>query len=89
MRKLIIGYGLLFLFSMPRFAQLQIGYVDSEAIMSQLPDAQDAQKRIDTQIDEWQKEINEMQKEWKENYDDYERRKLIMGKQKRADTEKE
>ena len=30
-----------------------------------------------------------MQKEWKENYDDYERRKLIMGKQKRADTEKE
>lgn len=89
MRKLIIGCGLLFLFSMPLLAQLQIGYVDSEAIMSQLPDAQDAQKRIDTQIDEWQKEINEMQKEWKENYDDYERRKLIMGKQKRADTEKE
>jgi outer membrane protein len=89
MRKLTIGFGMLFLFSMQLFAQLQIGYVDSEAIMSQLPDAQDAQKRIDTQIDDWQKEINEMQKEWKENYDDYERRKLIMGKQKRADTEKD
>ena len=71
------------------FGQLQIGYVDSDAIMKKLPDAQDAQKRIDTQIDEWQKEIREMQKKWKESYDDYERRKLIMGKQKRAEIEKE
>ena len=70
-------------------AQLNVGYVDSEAIMQQLPDAQDAQKRIDAQIDEWQKEIKEMQKEWKDAYDDYERRKLIMGKQKRVETEKE
>jgi outer membrane protein len=80
---------LIFLFSISISAQLQVGYVDSEAIMSKLPDAQDAQKRIDTQIEEWQREITEMQKEWKEKYDDYERRKLIMGKQKRADTEKE
>ena len=70
-------------------AQLKVGYVDSDAIMKQLPDAQDAQKRIDTQIDEWQQEIKEMQREWKSSFDDYERRKLIMGKQKRADVEKE
>jgi len=70
-------------------AQLQIGYVDSESIMKQLPDAQDAQKRIDAQINEWQKEIRDMQKDWEESFDDYERRKLIMGKQKRAEIEKE
>lgn len=71
------------------FAQLKIGYVDSDAIMQKLPDAQDAQKRIDAQIDDWQKEIKEMQNEWKTQFDDYERRKLIMGKQKRAEVEKE
>jgi len=71
------------------FAQLKIGYVDSDAIMKKLPDAQDAQQRIDTQISEWQKELDDLQKEWKEKYDDYERRKLIMGKQKKADVEKE
>jgi outer membrane protein len=84
----ILFFSFLF-FSSTMFAQLKIGYVDSEAIMLKLPDAQDAQKRIDTQIDEWQKEINELQNEWKVSYDDYERRKLIMGNQKRAEVEKE
>jgi len=70
-------------------AQLKIGYVDSKAIMSKLPDAQDAQKRIDTQIKEWQKEISNLKKEWKDRKDDFERRKLIMGNQKRVEVEKE
>jgi outer membrane protein len=90
MKKIIIPViFILFSLSVNVFAQLKIGYVDSEAIMQKLPDAQDAQKRIDTQIDEWQKEIKEMQNEWKSQFDDYERRKLIMGKQKRAEVEKE
>ena len=71
------------------FAQLKIGYVDSDAVMQKLPDAQDAQKRIDTQIAEWQNELKEMQTEWKTQFDDYERRKLIMGKQKKVEVEKE
>lgn len=71
------------------FAQLKIGYVDSESIMSKLPDAQDAQKRIDTQISDWQKEIGELEKDLKDRKDDYERRKLIMGNQKRKEVEKE
>ncbi|MCB0729387.1 MAG: OmpH family outer membrane protein [Ignavibacteriae bacterium] len=90
MKKIIIlSFITLLYVSSNSFAQLKIGYVDSEAVMQKLPDAQDAQKRIDTQINEWQKELDEMKKEWKEKFDDYERRKLIMGSQKRADTEKE
>ena len=57
--------------------------------MDKLPDAKDAQQRIDTQIADWEKELKEMQKEWKDKYDDYERRKLIMGNQKKAEVEKE
>lgn len=90
MKHLTIFFVLSFIFiSSTINAQLKIGYVDSEAIMKQLPDAQDAQKRIDVQIDEWQKELREMQNEWKKRYDDYERRKLIMGRQKKAEVEKE
>ena len=77
------------IFATSLFAQLKIGYVDSQSIMDKLPDAKDAQQRIDTQIADWEKELKEMQKEWKDKYDDYERRKLIMGNQKKAEVEKE
>ena len=70
-------------------AQLNIGYVDSDTIMENLPDAQDAQQRLDAVIAEWQEELDRMETEWKQSYDDYEQRKLIMSDQKRAETEKE
>ena len=71
------------------FAQLKIGYVDSDTIMKQLPEAQDNQKKLDAIIKEWQEELNKMRKDWKDKYDDYQKRKLILSEQKRADIEKE
>ncbi len=70
-------------------AQLKIGYVDSDTIMEQLPEAQDAQKKIDAQIQEWQEELNKLEREWKSMFEDYERRKLSMSDQRRAEVEKE
>jgi outer membrane protein len=71
------------------FAQLKIGYIDSNAIMDQLPDVQDARQRLDALIQEWQTELNRLESEWKSKYDDYEKRKLIMSEQTRAETESE
>jgi len=71
------------------FAQLKIGYIDSQSVINELPDAQDVQKKIDTQIDEWQKELADLKKNWQDKYDEYQRTKLIMGNQKKAETEKE
>lgn len=71
------------------YAQLKIGYVDSDAIMSKLPDAQDAQQKIDAFVQEWQDEIDKKQKEWKTKYEDYEKRKLIMSDERRISVEKE
>jgi outer membrane protein len=68
-------------------AQLKIGYVDSDTIMDRLPDAQDAQKKLDAMIKEWQTELNKLEKDWKDKYDDYEKRKLIMSDQTRAEVE--
>ena len=70
-------------------AQLKMGYVDSDSIMEQLADAQDVQKKLDDLIQEWQEELGKIERDWKEKYDDYEKRKLIMSDQKRSETEKE
>lgn len=77
-------------FCVPASAQeLKIGYVDSDTIMDKLPDAQDAQQKLDQIIKEWQTELNGLEKEWKDKYDDYEKRKLIMSDQTRAEVESE
>ncbi len=88
MKKLII-ISLFFFFASSGIAQQKIGYIDSDAIMKQLPEAQDAQKQLDAQIKEWQDQLDKMEKDWKTKYDDYQNRKLTMSSQKRAETEKE
>ena len=77
------------LFTGASSGQLKIGYVDSDAIMDKLPDAQDARQKLDALVSEWQAELNKMESEWKTKYDDYEKRKLIMTDQTRAELEAE
>ena len=88
MKKIIFAVILIFA-SLSLNAQLKIGYVDSDTIMGKLPDANDAQTRLDALIAEWQEELSKMQNDWQAKYDDYEQRKLIMSDQKKAETEKE
>jgi len=64
MKKLsIILVSLFLILQSVSLGQLQIGYVNSEAIIKALPDAQDAQKKLDAIIQEWKEEI----KKWKGN----------------------
>lgn len=69
--------------------QANVGFVSTDAIMKQLPDAQDAQKQLDQLVVDWQGELNKLQQEWQKKFDDYEKRKLIMTEQRRIDAEKE
>lgn len=87
MKKLII-FALL-LITIPVFAQVKIGYINSEAIMKELPEAQDAQRKLDNLVQEWQAELRKLEVEWKQKYDAYDRDKLIMSDQTRAAREKE
>ena len=86
MKKFII-ITILLITSSISFAQLKIGYIDSDAIMDNLPDVQDARQKLDASIQEWQTELNKLEADWKAKYDDYEKRKLIMTDQTRAETE--
>ena len=71
------------------FGQLQIGYVNSDSIINSLPDAQDAQKKLDTQIQEWKDEIKKMERDLGVKVSDFDKRKLIMSDNKRVVIEKE
>ncbi|MFA7229296.1 MAG: OmpH family outer membrane protein [Melioribacteraceae bacterium] len=86
---LVLSLIMLVSFTQEINAQLKIGYVDSDTIMKQLPDAQDVQKKLDAMIKEWQEEISKMERDWKAKYDDYDKRKLILSEQKRIEIEKE
>ena len=89
--KRSIGLAIIFLVfcALTANAQMKIAYFNSEAIMKQLPDAQDAQKQLDQLVADWQQELNKMQDEWKKKFDEYDKRKLIMTEQRRAEAERE
>jgi outer membrane protein len=70
-------------------AQSKIGWINSKAIMEKLPEAQDAQKQIDNLVTEWQNELAKMQNEWQKKYQEYDKKKLILTDQLRAEAEKE
>jgi outer membrane protein len=70
-------------------AQSKIGHINSETIMQTLPEAVDAQKTLDQLVSQWEGELQKMQTEWKKKFDDYDRRKLILTDQARADAERE
>jgi len=91
MRKFVLVLSLICIFAgyTELNAQLKIGFIDSDAIMDKLSDAQDAQKKLDALIAEWQEEMTKLENSWKAKFDDYEKRKLIMSDAKRVETEKE
>jgi len=80
---------LLLLIPVQADAQMKMAYFNSEAIMKDLPDAIDAQEQLNKLVADWQQELNKMQEEWKKKFDEYDKRKLIMTDQRRADTEHE
>jgi outer membrane protein len=89
--KRILWIPILVVLALPSLAlsQVKVAYVTTDAIMKQLPDAQDAQKQLDQFVVDWQGELNKLQQDWQKKFDDYEKRKLIMTEQRRVDAEKE
>ncbi len=70
-------------------AQTKIGYINSEQIMQSLPEAVDAQRTIDGLVAQWEGELQKMQADWKKKFDEYDKKKLILTDQVRADQERE
>ena len=90
MKNLIFILTLFFLLpSVSSFAQLKIGYVDSDTIMDNLPDVQDARAKLDELIRDWQNELKSLEADFKKKQDNFDKRNLIMTDQTRAEASKE
>jgi len=70
-------------------AQTKIAHINSESIMQTLPEAIDAQKTLDALVAQWEAELQKLQADWKKKFDDFDKKKLILTDQVRADQEKE
>jgi outer membrane protein len=57
--------------------------------MQTLPEAIDAQKSIDALVAGWEADLQKMQADWKKKFDEFDKRKLILTDQVRADQERE
>jgi len=71
------------------FSQSKIGHINSEQIMQTLPEAQDAQRSLDNMVAQWENELQKMQADWKKKFDEYDKKKLILTDQARANQERE
>lgn len=89
MKKLFFFVSMIFIMPAIVFGQLKIGYVDSNTILKQLSDAQDAQKTIDALVQEWKDEIQKMERELATKRTDFDKTKLIMSDTKRIQIEGE
>ena len=89
MKKFSYVMLLLIAFVIPSSAQMKIAYINSEAIMQQLPEAQDAQKQLDAISTDWQTELTKMQADLQHRFEDYDKKKLVMSDKRRAEIEKE
>ncbi len=69
------------------FAQQKIGWIDTQEIMKKLPEAVEAQSKLDALVGQWQTEINKMQSDLQQESDDYQRRRLILPEQARIQEE--
>jgi outer membrane protein len=72
---------MLIMSSVPAFAQQKIGWIDSQEIMKQYPDAVEAQGKLDALVAQWQSEINKKQAEFQQEADDYQKRRLVLPEQ--------
>lgn len=67
----------------------KLGYVNSQEILTQFKDAQDAQKRLQEIIKGWEQEAAEMQNQIRELQDQLESQSLLLSEEKKAEKTQE
>ena len=88
-RNLVIVF-LVLAFAVALNAQgLKIGYVNSAKILQELPEAQEAQKKLDAMGKGWQGELEKMSKDLQEKYDGYQKKQGMLTDQAKAAAQQE
>lgn len=71
------------------FSQTKVGYIDSKKIIDNMQEAKDAKQKLDNLVGEWQKDLTVLQDSLKLVKDDFDKKKLILSDQMKAQMEKE
>ena len=90
MRKITLVLAVVFFSVSILTAQsIRIGYVDSQIILQQLPEAQKAQKELDELLQKWQAELDKLTKEYQQKLDEYQKKEAFMNEEAKAKAQKE
>ncbi len=76
-QKLVLTISLVILFPMFNYAQ-KFAYVDTEYILSLLPDYKSAQKKLNEIAEKWQKEVDEKYEGIDKMYKEYQAEKILL-----------
>lgn len=76
MKKLVLAFAVCF-FSSKAFAQ-KIGVVDTNYILSKLPQYKDAETRLNTQVAQWQGDLQRLQNEYETKKAAFESEKVLL-----------
>ncbi len=89
MKKILSAIVGVFLVSGVLSAQSQrLAYVDSETILKELQDAQDAKKEVDNAVKQWQDELDSMGKALDQSLQDYQNKVALYTPQKKDEEQK-
>jgi outer membrane protein len=88
LKKLILLLPLAF-FAMGTVSAQKYAYVDTKAILDEMPEYKEAQKKIDDMSEKWQKEIEEKMQIIDKKYKDYQREQIILPEETKRQREDE
>lgn len=90
MKQILLVSALLLAISLPLSAQTQkIGYVNSAKIFQELPEAKDAQRRIDAMQKSIQDSLELMQRQFQAKYEDYQKKESLMNEAAKRSAQEE
>jgi len=89
MKKILILIGIaLLIVAIPAAAQ-KVAFVNSATILRELPEAQKAQKELETQISAWQQELERMGQQLQADLEDYQKKQALMDPTAKAAKERQ
>ena len=92
-RYILIIFGLiiliLFVFAERGLAQIKIGYIDSQKILSSYAPAIDAEKQLETENNKWSEQLKQMEADFQVQKEKLEQQSLLLSDEKKREKQQE
>ena len=91
-RRIVLFVMLLFLIGLSTqatWAQLKIGYVNSQEVLTLFPDAVEANSRLEAEAGEWQAELRRMEEDLRQRQEQIEQQSMLLSDAKKQEMAEE